>query len=278
MSNQYAVIGNPIAHSLSPEIHNLFARQTNQDMYYTRLLATPQNFSYVVRQFQRHGGKGLNVTSPFKKLAFNIAHHNSQRANLAQAVNTLLISPDGSMIGDNTDGVGLIRDLVKEKAFHPHKKHILIIGVGGAVSGILEELLRREPASITFATRTLDKAISLIRQFQHLGELTTCQLSDSIDISRYQLLINATPVDWQAEPLLQVTEHALRHTACYDLNYSLSETSFLAWAKQQGCTHRRDGLGMLVEQAAESFYLWHGIRPETNQALELLIQAHKKSA
>jgi shikimate dehydrogenase len=249
IQDRYAVIGNPIEHSLSPVIHQAFAKQTQQMLTYERLLSSlspPDQFIVTVRQFMASGGKGLNVTHPFKEQAFALVEQYSKRAARAKAVNTILCQPDGSLYGDNTDGIGLVRDLTINQQYPLRGKHILLLGAGGAVRGVLGPLLDEQPAQITIANRTLEKAQQLAREFP----IHACSWDklDKMSKLSFDIIINGTTV------LLR--DHFIMHrengaTQFYDMNYINS------------C----DGLGMLVEQAAESFFLWRGIRPNTQQVI-----------
>lgn len=251
---------------------------------YAAILAPMNGFAETLNHFQAIGGKGLNVTLPFKQEAFTVMDHLSQRASLAKAVNTILINPDGSRYGDNTDGIGLIRDLVKNIKIHLHDKRILILGAGGAISGIIGPLLAEKPQEIIVANRTLDKALHLIDSFKHLGVLKACPLSDlqhescieshlscrpSHDLS-FDIVINGISAGLHGE--MPVLNPCLinKNTFCYDLLYGKDITPFLRWAKEQGAMHMSDGLGMLVEQAAEAFYVWRDIMPDTQSVIAKL--------
>ncbi|MFO7582707.1 shikimate dehydrogenase [Guyparkeria sp.] len=265
MSQLFAVIGNPIEHSRSPLIHQQFARQTGIDLVYEKLWAPIDGFEAVVREFMERGGAGMNVTVPFKLEAFDLADEHSPRAKRALAANTLVFprEPGGPIQADNTDGIGLVNDL----AFHGvdiSGRRVLILGAGGATRGVLEPLLERTPAELTVANRNPERAYGLVEEFADVAGdclLSGCPLA-GIEATPFDLIINATPASLtrQLPPLPEEIIGA--DTTAYDMAYSAEPTVFMAWAAARGAsTH--DGLGMLVEQAAESFSLWHGCRPDT---------------
>ncbi|MES2024757.1 MAG: shikimate dehydrogenase [Pseudomonadota bacterium] len=262
MSNKtdhYAVIGNPIAHSKSPDIHARFAAQTQQDLDYERLLAPLDGFVASVQKFIRNGGKGLNVTVPFKLEAYALATTLTERARAAGAVNTLKF--DGNtMLGDNTDGVGLVTDIVRNAGVAVANKSVLLLGAGGAARGVILPLLNEKPAKLVIANRTHSKAVDLVNRFAPHPRLEVSDfavLDDAFDI-----VINATAASLASEvPPISPRVFA-KHTLAYDMMYGAAPTPFMQFATQHGAI-ARDGLGMLVEQAAESFYLWRGVRPET---------------
>jgi shikimate dehydrogenase len=265
----YAVMGNPITHSLSPKIHQAFAQQTSIQLDYLAIEVPLTELELAIARFQQEGGKGLNITVPFKQLAFTLMSQSSARANLAQAVNTVIMQHDGSMTGDNTDGVGLLRDIIINQQESLQNKHILILGAGGAVRGILGPLLAEKPASVLIANRTEPTAIDLAWTFSKLGNVYGCGLDTLLD-QQFDLVINGTNTGLTHQTLV-LSKHLLTPGAwCYDLAYSRQRTAFLQWAHQQGARKYVDGLGMLVEQAAEAFYVWHGIRPETRPVLHSL--------
>jgi len=263
MIEQFAVIGNPIAHSRSPELHQLFAQQTGKRLHYTKLLAPLDGFTATVDSFRLQGGRGLNVTAPFKIQAFAYADKLSERAMVAKAVNTLVFLADGTSYGDNTDGIGLVNDLLLNCGVTISDKHLLILGAGGATQGILPTLLEEKPAQITIANRTLAKAEELITRFADLG--LGVKAYQDLDFANFELIINTLP-EAQVNQVLP-TRTKLSQTVCYDLNYGLQPTNFQVWAANQQASKTYHGFGMLVEQAAEAFYIWHGIRPETQTAL-----------
>lgn len=268
--DRYAVFGNPVAHSKSPQIHALFAEQTQQALSYTAELVQPGEFETAVKKFISNNGKGLNVTVPFKEDAWSCASHRSPRAQRAGAVNTLILQQDGSLYGDTTDGIGLVRDLIKNHGIQLKDKDILIIGAGGAVRGVLEAILEQEPTSLTIANRTMQKAVQLAHDFSDLGHTNGCGLDEitasSID-GGYDIVINGTSASLQGE-LPPLPDSIFRKSSCgYDMMYAAQATPFMTWSKKHGAENVFDGLGMLVEQAAESFYLWRKIRPETKPVI-----------
>ncbi len=262
MTDQYAVFGNPIEHSKSPILHQLFAEQTEQNMHYAKQLVALDGFSDAVKTFIAQGGQGLNITVPFKEQAFAIADDLSERAQKAGAVNTLAVQKDGRLYGDNTDGVGIVRDIEANHGWHIKGKNILVLGAGGAVRGVLGPLLASQPASVTVANRTVAKAEALAELFSNDGNIQAVGFAE-IPAQDFDLIINGTSASLSGNlpainpKLISVKSH------CYDMMYSQQLTPFLQWAKEQGCEQLADGLGMLVEQAAEAFYLWRGVRPET---------------
>lgn len=271
--DQYAVFGDPIEHSKSPRIHTLFAQQTQQNLHYRREHVTADAFATKVQQFFAQGGKGLNCTVPLKELAWSYAQQLSERARLAKAVNTLKLLPDGQIFGDNTDGIGLLNDLHHNGITLAHSK-VLILGAGGATRGILFPLLAELPQRIVIANRTLAKAQNLVTDFAN-PLLTASSFTDLADL-QFDVIINATSASLSgALPPLPASLLAA-NGCCYDLAYANQATPFVLWGQQQQARKSLDGLGMLVEQAAEAFYIWRGIRPETAAIIELL-NAERKS-
>lgn len=263
----YGVFGNPIAHSKSPLIHRLFAEQTAQKISYKPLLAPLDGFAAAVAEFF-NTGSGANVTVPFKEQAFALADQLSARAQRAKAVNTLKKLADGSLLGDNTDGAGLVNDLLNNHVPMADKS-ILILGAGGAVRGILEPLLAQNPAEVCIVNRTVEKAEQLAKEFADLGSMTACGY-DWID-APVDIIINGTSASLSGElPPLADTLVKAGDTVCYDMMYGKQTTVFNQWAQQQGAARTLDGLGMLVEQAAEAFYLWTGVRPDSAAVLKEL--------
>jgi shikimate dehydrogenase len=273
MTDRYAVIGNPIAHSKSPQIHAAFARQTGQDIEYTRLLAPPDGFRRTVEDFRAAGGRGANVTVPFKLEAFDLADEVSQSAKDAQAANFLDFH-GGRIRADNTDGAGLIRDITGNLGFSIAGQRVLLMGAGGAARGALQPLLAQQPAILTIANRAVEKALQLAEAYRYHPSAASSVLSglryDELAGHHFDLLINATSSSLQGElPPLPAGVFADASLA-YDMMYGKKLTPFLAFAQFQGAARLADGLGMLVEQAAESFFLWRGVRPETRPVIELL--------
>ncbi|MCQ2032127.1 shikimate dehydrogenase [Stutzerimonas zhaodongensis] len=265
--DRYGVFGNPIGHSKSPQIHRLFAEQTGQSLSYEPLLAPLDDFPGFAREFFSHG-LGANVTVPFKEQAFRLADQLSERAQRAGAVNTLKKLDDGTLLGDNTDGIGLVRDLLDNAGVALQGKRILLLGAGGAVRGVLEPLLVQRPAELVIANRTLSKAQQLASEFAELGPLRAAafdQLTGSFDV-----IINGTSASLGgALPPLNESLVRAGATFCYDMMYGAERTPFCAWAEGLGAL-ARDGLGMLVEQAAAAFELWRGVRPESAGVLAQL--------
>lgn len=272
MTDQYAVIGNPIAHSKSPLIHSEFARQTGQQMSYVARLAPLHGFVDSVHEFIAMGGKGMNVTVPFKLEAHALATQLTQRASAAQAVNTLQFLPDGRILGDNTDGAGLVRDLTHNLNVTLTSKRILLLGAGGAAQGVILPLLGEKPATLTIANRTASKASALAELFA--AERGDTKLSGSgfgeLSGEAFDVVINATSSSLSQEaPPLPSGIYA-QGAVAYDMMYGKGLTPFLRDAQNQGAAHLADGAGMLVEQAAESFTLWRGVRPDTELVLNQL--------
>ncbi|MGB0845944.1 MAG: shikimate dehydrogenase [Thiolinea sp.] len=269
-ADQYAVIGNPVTHSKSPFIHAAFARQTSQNLQYTAIEVAIGAFAEQVALFRQQGMKGCNVTTPFKEDAWEVADVRSPAAQQAGAVNTLAFRADGSIFGDNTDGSGLVNDLQTNWQLPLRDKRILILGAGGAVRGILQPLLAAQPEAIYIANRTAEKAINLAALFTEFGQISGGGFADIEQ--PYDLIINGTAASLQGEmPVLPV--NCLRPAgACYDLMYATEPTVFLRWAEEQGAGVLADGLGMLVEQAADAFAVWRGIRPDTKDVLTELRQ------
>ncbi|MGH8685911.1 MAG: shikimate dehydrogenase [Nitrosospira sp.] len=268
MSDLYAVIGNPIAHSRSPLIHAEFSRQTGQDVRYEAILAPANAFAATVEIFRRRGGKGMNVTVPFKLEACKISSRLTERARAAQAVNTLVFDA-GEILGDNTDGAGLVRDIIFNLEFSLRAKQVLLMGAGGAARGAMLPLLEHQPSMLTIANRTKQKAHELQQQFSCYGNIISGDYAD-LRGRKFDLVINATSASLNGKlPLLPPGIFAGESLA-YDMMYGGEHTPFLQFAKQQGVKRLADGIGMLVEQAAESFFLWRGIRPQTAPVIEML--------
>jgi shikimate dehydrogenase len=271
MRDRYAVVGNPVAHSKSPLIHAQFARQTGQDIDYGRLLAPLDGFRAAVLAFRSAGGKGLNVTLPFKLEAFALAQVRSARALDAGAVNTLKFEAD-SISGDNTDGIGLLRDIEVNLRLPLSGQRILLMGAGGAAQGVLGPLLAAHPARLVIANRTIDRAEQLARRVAaRRGDthLRACGF-EALAGEAFDLVVNATSASLQdAVPDLPAGVFAPGALA-YDMMYGRGHTRFLQQARAQGAARLADGIGMLVEQAAESFYVWRGVRPDTAPVIELL--------
>ena len=267
--DQYGVVGHPITHSHSPFIHGLFAKQTGQAMVYRRHDVPAEQFREWIRGFFGSGGRGLNVTIPHKVVAADIADELTPRALRAGAVNTLAVQKDRRILGDNTDGVGLIRDLTENLGLTITRRRILIIGAGGATRGIIAPLLAFEPVELVVANRTADRAQALVAQFEDLGAIRGCGISD-LSVGTFDIVINATSASLTGDMPSIPSEIISATTACYDLAYCKTETPFTRWALDRGCESATQGWGMLVEQAAEAFCLWRGVRPETAPVLAAL--------
>jgi len=265
--DQYAVMGNPIAHSKSPLIHSLFAEQTKQHLEYRAILVEIGQFTEAVEAFQSEGGKGLNVTVPFKRDAWRLVNERSECAELAGAVNTVVLREDGSLYGDNTDGVGMVRDITVNQGVSIEGKKVLILGAGGAVRGVLGPVLQEKPAEVVIANRTPERAQELADAFEEYGRIDGCGFDD-LDGSRYDIVINGTSASLKGE-VPPLPEGILTKGAfCYDMMYGGEPTAFMNWADDEGCEQISDGLGMLVEQAAESFNIWRGVRPDTGVVIK----------
>jgi len=267
--DRYGVMGYPVAHSRSPVIHKLFALQTRQALQYELLAVPPGRLESAVRQFQGDGGKGLNITVPHKGDAALLADELSERARVAGAVNTLVFR-DGEVYGDNTDGAGLIRDLTDNMELSLKDKNILILGAGGATRGILGPLLAQAPARLVIANRTVPKAEILVMHFSDDVPMSACRFQDVPRDVEFDLIINATSAGLTGETPPYPEWAVSPDTVCYDLSYGLSPTPFSVWASEHGAKRSLMGWGMLVEQAAESFELWRGVRPDTEPVLSQL--------
>jgi shikimate dehydrogenase len=264
--DRYAVMGNPISHSKSPLIHTQFAEQTGQSIEYTAIHVDLGGFEQAVGNFRASGGKGLNITVPFKEEAWALATQLSDRAQLAGAVNTLKFI-DNKIIGDNTDGLGLVTDLTTNHQCDLKDKRILLLGAGGAARGVLAPLLTQQPAEIVIGNRTPDRAVSLAEIFSKHGNISGCGFP-ALKGQKFDIVINATAASLQGE-VPPLPDDVLNDNAvCYDMMYGAEPTAFMQWASQHGAGKVMDGLGMLVEQAAESFYIWRGVRPETQPVIQ----------
>lgn len=263
--DRYAVFGNPIKHSKSPLIHTLFAEQTQQQLQYSAIEAPIDGFEQSVAEFFNQGGKGCNVTVPFKEQAFQLADELTDRAQLAGAVNTLKYQ-EGKIIGDNTDGYGLVYDL--QRYLDLKGKRILLLGAGGAARGVVGPLLEQGVAEIVIANRTVAKADLLAQLFSEHGEINASEFADVN--GSFDLIVNSTSASLQGEvpPIAASLIHA--DIICYDMMYKSGYTAFNAWANELGAKTTIDGLGMLVGQAAESFQVWRGVKPEISAVLKTL--------
>lgn len=264
--DRYAVFGNPIRHSRSPAIHAEFARQCEQSMQYRAVKVELDGFAEAATSFFNSGGRGLNVTVPFKGDAFEFANHLSERAQRAQAVNTLSLAENGDIEGDNTDGLGLVRDMVANLGWAIQDQRVLLMGAGGAARGVLEPLLRERPRELLIVNRTDKRAQSLAASFSDIAPVEGGGY-ELIGERQFELIINATSAGLAGEmpemPATLLTERS----CCYDMVYGSEPTAFMRWAAHHAAWAVADGLGMLVEQAAESFYIWRGQRPETRPVI-----------
>ncbi|MBY0579701.1 MAG: shikimate dehydrogenase [Burkholderiales bacterium] len=263
MTDLYAVIGNPVAHSKSPQIHAEFAKQTKQDMAYGAILAPLEDFPATVEKLRREGYRGANVTVPFKREAWRIASDLAARALDAESVNTLSFENE-KILGDNTDGAGLVNDIVGNLRFDIRNTRILLMGAGGAARGVIMPLAEQRPGQIVIANRTMEKALQLAEKFS-----ITAKTYSDLAGDRFDIVINATSSSLKGElpplPSGIFADNAL----AYDMMYG-KQTPFMEFAREQGASEIADGLGMLVEQAAESFFIWRGVRPETKAVIEKL--------
>ncbi len=265
--DRYGVMGYPVSHSRSPVIHRLFAIQTGQELQYELLQVAPDKLEMAVRQFQRTGGKGLNITVPHKGEVVKLCDHLTERASTAGAVNTLSFQ-DGEIRGDNTDGFGLLRDLVVNLGLTLEGANVLILGAGGATRGIIGPLLEMQPSSLRIANRTIGKADALVQHFSQFGQVSSCLFNVVPVTDKYDLVINATSAGLHGDSPPYPGAAISAGTLCYDLSYGLKPTPFSVWAREQGAAQSVMGWGMLVEQAAESFRIWRGVRPETTPVLK----------
>ena len=270
--DRYAVVGNPVAHSLSPRIHASFAAQTVQEISYAAIELPLDAFATGISDLQQKGFSGVNVTVPFKREAWELCNHLSARARDAGAVNTLSFQNDGGIVGDNTDGVGLIRDLTDNLGVAIEGKKILLLGAGGAVRGILGPILALSPNRLSIANRTPQKAVALARDFEKFGEIHAITYA-TLGPASYDLIINGTAAGLSNQ-VPPIPDSVLgENTVCYDLMYSISDTTaFVEWALARGVKQAFDGRGMLVEQAAEAFHVWRGIQPRTAEVIRSLGQ------
>lgn len=272
--DNYAVLGNPIKHSKSPEIHSLFAKQTTINIYYQSLEVPLTSFNDYVYAFLEKKGKGLNVTVPFKEQAFKICTHHTKRAISAGSVNTLWFGTGATIYGDTTDGKGFINDLIYNHKVEIKNKSVLILGAGGSVRAIIEPLLKQAPKEICIVNRTLTKAKEIAQMFTGEIHVTYCSY-EQLNNQSFDIVINGTSLSLQAKlpPLPKTLLN--KNACCYDLMYSYNQTVFMQWAKSNGASLILDGLGMLVEQAAESFNIWHKVKPNTKEVIRHLRKNQK---
>ena len=270
----YAVMGNPVSQSKSPLVHSLFASQTDQRLRYTAREVPVDGFQEAIQHFfkEENGGHGLSITIPFKEQAWQLAQKRSSRADKAGAVNTLWMDSDGVLQGENTDGVGLVRDLTKNHNVSLNGAKVLLLGAGGAVRGVIEPILEQAPAELVIANRTVSKAEALVSIFQN-DCLSACGFSDLT--GPFDVIINGTSASLHGDLPPLPESIVSTNIACYDMMYTKNTTVFNQWAMDKGARKVMDGLGMLLEQAAEQFYLWRGVRPDTAPVIERLREEMK---
>ncbi len=269
--DRYGLVGHPIEHSRSPFIHTLFARQTHQHLTYELIDASPAAFETAVRGFGAAGGRGLNVTLPHKEAAFALVRDLSHAARMAGAVNTITIDGD-RLRGDNTDGVGFIRDITVNQGLDLAGRSVILFGAGGAARGILGPLLAEKPAKLVIANRSRPRAVGLAAHFGNPPEIELVEFDGLATLPAFDLLVNASSAGLKGEATPFPGSLVSADSVCYDMVYSRNDTPFVAWAHQHGAAHAIQGWGMLVEQAAESFRLWRGVMPVTAPILKQLLR------
>ncbi len=263
MINRYTVIGQPIAHSVSPDIHHVFGVLTQRHIEYTRTEATEATFSNVVHDWKERGGLGCNVTMPFKTLAMDVVDRVKPCALRAGALNTIFMHKDGSLVGYNTDGSGLMADLRHSQRVDPADRRVLMIGAGGASRGVLGPLLDRKPRTVVIANRTESKAAELAALFEQDGPITATSIENLSAHAPFDLAINATSSGLSGDELALPEGLFSDNALAYDMVYSNTDTPFMTWARAHGANDVADGFGMLVEQAADAFVIWQGVRPKS---------------
>jgi shikimate dehydrogenase len=270
VTDTYALFGHPVHHSWSPFIHGMFARQTGQDMQYRLHESAPEQFRHDVLEFMfEQGGSGANVTLPHKRVAADLVNALTPRAQQADAVNTIL-RRGGELIGDNTDGVGLVRDITLNLGVRLAAPRILLLGAGGAARGAIGPLLELQPSTLVIANRTAERATALADEFRGRGNVSGAAFDGIEPLAPFDLLINATSASLKGEVPPIPARAVGPQTTCYDMAYGVGETPFTQWARAQGAGRVAQGWGMLVEQAAEAFLQWRGVRPATQPVLEAL--------
>jgi len=262
----YAVMGNPISHTKSPLIHQAFAQQTDQAIDYCAICVATGGFQEALWQFRARGGKGLNVTLPFKQDAYRLAGEVSAGAQRAGAANTLWFDSKERIHAENTDGIGLVHDIVVNHQRSLRGQRILLLGAGGAARGVMAPLLAEDPAGVWLVNRTVAKAEELARLFGDLGEIRPLGY-ERLAGNRFDLVINATSASLHGGLPPLPSDLLAPRACCYDMMYGAEDTPFVRWARNQGAQQAVDGLGMLVEQAAVSFYLWRGVKPDTQAVI-----------
>lgn len=265
--DRYAVVGFPVKHSWSPFIHGMFAKQTDQAMTYTRMEIAPEDLNREVENFFASGGRGLNITVPHKQAACLLTRFRTPRAEIAGAVNTIA-AQDDALLGDNTDGAGLVTDLTRNLGLALENTRVLLLGAGGAARGVMGPLLSAAPEYFEIANRNADRAVELAKEFAMLGNVHGCGFEAITANGQFDLVLNATSASLQ-ETIPPIPPSVIGPTTlCYDMAYGKGDTAFTRWAKSAGAGRAETGWGMLVEQAAESFYLWRGVKPDTKPVLE----------
>jgi shikimate dehydrogenase len=268
VTDQYALFGYPVQHSWSPFIHGMFARQTGQDMAYRLHESPPERFRSDVLAFFSAGGRGINVTLPHKRAAADLVNELTPRAQLADAVNTVAKHGE-QLVGDNTDGAGLLADLTHNLGLAFEAPRILLLGAGGAARGALEPLMSLRPRLMVIANRNAERAEALAEEFAEFGPVSGCAFG-RLEHHGFDLIVNATSASLRGEVPLIPIRVVESTTVCYDMAYGVGDTPFVAWARRLGAARAESGWGMLVEQAAEAFELWRGVRPDTRPVLEAL--------
>ena len=268
MPASYGLFGYPVQHSWSPFIHGMFAKQTGQDMEYRLFESPPERFRSEVLEFFRAGGSGVNVTVPHKRAATDLVNELTPRAQVANAINTI-VRRDESLVGDNTDGAGLLADLTRNLRLNLSTPRILLLGAGGAARGALGPLLELKPRLLVVANRTAERAIEIAEDFAYLGPVSGCEFA-KLENQRFDLIVNATSASLRGDVPAIPAGVVDSLTTCYDMAYGTGDTAFVTWAKARGAGRAEQGWGMLVEQAAEAFFLWRGVRPDTAPVLAAL--------
>jgi len=268
MPASYGLFGYPVQQSWSPFIHGMFAKQTAQDMEYRLFESPPERFRSEVLEFFRAGGSGVNVTVPHKRAAADLVNELSARAQVASAINTIVRQDEG-LFGDNTDGAGLLADLTRNLRLKFSSPRILLLGAGGAARGALGPLLELNPRLLVVANRTAERAVEIAEEFAYLGPVSGCEFA-KLENKRFDLIVNATSASLRGDVPAIPPGVVDSLTTCYDMAYGSGDTAFVAWAKGRGAGRAEQGWGMLVEQAAEAFLLWRGVRPDTAPVLAAL--------
>jgi len=268
MRASYGLFGFPVQHSWSPFIHGMFAKQTGQDMEYRLFESPPERFRSEVLEFFRTGGSGVNVTVPHKRAATDLVNELTPRAQVADAINTI-VRRDESLVGDNTDGAGLLADLTRNLRLNLSSPRILLLGAGGAARGALGPLLELKPRLLVVANRTAERAIEIAEDFAYLGPVSGCEFA-RLENQRFDLIVNATSASLRGDVPAIPAGVVDSLTTCYDMAYGSGDTAFVTWAKARGAGRAEQGWGMLVEQAAEAFFLWRRVRPDTAPVLAAL--------